>query len=261
MQPCDQFFSSISFIILCRDIGKRELGLNSLCDNKSAFSAAQWNQYYCTKAIPAWTLGVKSTKQLDGCYTRMLRKVLNIHWNQHITNEQLYGKLFYKIRRRWPTFAEHCRRSEDELASKLVLWTPKHGQRKQGKPALKYRDVLAKYTRLPADQLDNCMQEWKVWRSITAGAGRWLLALSQLSQSVPFSQIRNCIVCSKSDERNYAFTIRSLKFLYDAVVPGKCATFSLIMSICNLYNCCNHSLWMGSTKYDSSIIFMTCIFQ
>ena len=61
-----------------------------------------------------WTLSEKLTKQLDGCYTRMLRTVLNIHWNQFLTNEQLYGglpKLSDKIRRRRLTFVGHCRRS------------------------------------------------------------------------------------------------------------------------------------------------------
>ena len=32
-------------------------------------------------------------KSLDGCYTRMLRMVLNISWRQHITNKELYGEL------------------------------------------------------------------------------------------------------------------------------------------------------------------------
>ncbi len=122
-----------------------------------------------------WTLSEILTKQLDGCSTRMIQTVLNIHWNQFLTNEQLYGglpKLSDKIRRRRLTFAGHCRRSENELASKLVLLTPKHGQRKQGRPALTYINVLTKDTGLPADELNTCMQDRKVWRSISARAGR-----------------------------------------------------------------------------------------
>ena len=41
----------------------------------------------------AWTLTKKFTKQLDGCYTRMLRMALNVSWKSHLTNEQLYGEL------------------------------------------------------------------------------------------------------------------------------------------------------------------------
>jgi hypothetical protein len=39
------------------------------------------------------TLTEKLRKQLDGCYTRMLQTALNIHWNQLLTNEHLYGSL------------------------------------------------------------------------------------------------------------------------------------------------------------------------
>ena len=72
----------------------------------------------------AWTLTKQLKKQLDGCYTRMLRTALGIHWSQHMTNEDLYGdrpKITDKIRSRRLKFAGHCRRQEDELVSKLVL--------------------------------------------------------------------------------------------------------------------------------------------
>ena len=104
-----------------------------------------------------WTLTVKLEKQLDGCYTRMLRTALNIHWSQFLTNEQLYGnlpKISEKIRRRRLMFAGHCRRSEDGMVLKLVLWDPKNGQRKQGRPAVKYVAALIKDT--------------GVWRSISS---------------------------------------------------------------------------------------------
>ena len=51
----------------------------------------------------AWTITPKLAKEIDGCYTRMLRAVLNVHWKQHITNKELYGelpKLSDKIRQR-----------------------------------------------------------------------------------------------------------------------------------------------------------------
>ena len=39
------------------------------------------------------TLTHKLQKQLDGCYTRMLRMAMNVTWKQHLTNEQLYQDL------------------------------------------------------------------------------------------------------------------------------------------------------------------------
>ena len=38
----------------------------------------------------AWTITNKVERDLDGCYTRMLRTVYNIHWKQHMTNKELY---------------------------------------------------------------------------------------------------------------------------------------------------------------------------
>ena len=39
------------------------------------------------------TLSNAQEKSLNGTYTRMLRKALNIHWSRHIPNQQLYGEL------------------------------------------------------------------------------------------------------------------------------------------------------------------------
>ena len=32
-------------------------------------------------------------KQLNGCYTRLLRMVFNVHWKEHVTYEELYGTM------------------------------------------------------------------------------------------------------------------------------------------------------------------------
>ena len=32
-------------------------------------------------------------KQLDGCYTRLLRAALNVSWKDHISDKELYGDL------------------------------------------------------------------------------------------------------------------------------------------------------------------------
>ncbi len=65
-------------------------------------------------------------------------------------------------------FAGHRRMSHSEMVSKVVLWAPTHGQRKQGRPALSYIASLTKETSLPADEIGNCMKDSAVWRSITA---------------------------------------------------------------------------------------------
>ncbi|KAI8519977.1 hypothetical protein Bbelb_032340 [Branchiostoma belcheri] len=110
----------------------------------------------------AWTFTTKLEKQLDGCYTRLLRTALNIHWSQHVTNRDLYAdlpRLSSKIRSRRLRFAGHCHRSREEIVAELVLWTPKHGRRKAGRPAATYIDCLRRDTGLEVDYLGQVMED------------------------------------------------------------------------------------------------------
>ncbi|XP_078684310.1 uncharacterized protein LOC144917855 [Branchiostoma floridae x Branchiostoma belcheri] len=92
----------------------------------------------------------------------LLRTALNIHWSQHVTNRDLYAdlpRLSSKIRSRRLRFAGHCHRSREEIAAELVLWTPKHGRRKAGRPAATYIDCLRRDTGLEVDYLGQVMED------------------------------------------------------------------------------------------------------
>ncbi|KAJ8351951.1 hypothetical protein SKAU_G00234270 [Synaphobranchus kaupii] len=94
-----------------------------------------------------WTLKPSPQKSLDGCYTRMLRVVLNINHNEHVTNKRLYGealRLSEKVAVRRMRLAGHCQRHLELPASKLVLWEPTHGQRSRGHLTPTYVDILRK---------------------------------------------------------------------------------------------------------------------
>ena len=80
-----------------------------------------------------WTMNKAMEKRLDGNYTRMLRAALNKSWESHPTNKELYGdtpKLSKSIKSQRLRFSGHCWRARTELASELLLWTPKHGKTK-----------------------------------------------------------------------------------------------------------------------------------
>ena len=53
-----------------------------------------------------------------------------------------------------------------ECVSKLVHWTPKHGTKRRGRPALNYMDVITQDTRLDVSDVRTAMQNRKVWRAI-----------------------------------------------------------------------------------------------
>ena len=85
-----------------------------------------------------WTLTERLEKQLDGCYTRMLRMALNVNWKQHLTNKEVYGNLpraTMKVQERRMRFAGHLHRHPELTANRLLLWEPKHGVRDRGRPA------------------------------------------------------------------------------------------------------------------------------
>ena len=75
----------------------------------------------------AWTLTEAMERSLDGTYTRMLRKALNIHWLSHISNIELYGELprvSNKIASRRLQLAGHDFRHPELSAQPQVLLVP-----------------------------------------------------------------------------------------------------------------------------------------
>ena len=71
--------------------------------------------------------GTHSTLRLDGCYTRMLRMVLNVSWKDRVVNKVLYGDLPYlsfNISRRRLRLAGHYIRHSELVVSGLVLCEP-----------------------------------------------------------------------------------------------------------------------------------------
>ena len=57
-----------------------------------------------------WTITKSLSKRIDGCYTRILRMALNINWQEHRSNIEVYGDLprvTYKIQQRRMRLAGH----------------------------------------------------------------------------------------------------------------------------------------------------------
>jgi len=113
-------------------------------------------------------------QELDDCYTRMLRKALNISWREHVTNELLCGdlpKISTKIRTRRLKLADHCARHLEEAASNLVLWVPDRGSRGRGRLTVTFIHTLTRDTGLQLEEMHACMQDKGQWRTVVARAG------------------------------------------------------------------------------------------
>ena len=97
----------------------------------------------------------------------MLRANLNIHWSTHPSKERLYGNLVQMtsvIKERRGRFAGHCYRSKDEVAKDLILWTPKHGKAKVGRPSKTYTKQLTEDVDCQLEDLPRAMEDRDYWR-------------------------------------------------------------------------------------------------
>ena len=77
----------------------------------------------------AWALIKSLKKQLNGCYTRLLRMVFNVHLKEHVTNEDLYGTMMRvtdKIQECRMRFAGHNIRQAGTPLAKLIHWELTH---------------------------------------------------------------------------------------------------------------------------------------
>ena len=131
-----------------------------------------------------WALNSSLQKSLDGTYTRMLRTVLNTSWQDHITNEVLYGDLprvTDRVAWRRMGLVGHCYRHKDILASHLVLWEPIHGYRRPGRPASTLLDTL-KGDAGAADtaELAACMLDRENWTARRAARLRVLMMMMMM---------------------------------------------------------------------------------
>ena len=121
----------------------------------------------------AWTTTEVQEKAINGSYTRMLRKALNVHWSSHMTNEELYGDLprvSDKIASRRLQLAGHCFRHPELSTQPLVLWIPTHGGRRRGRPKKTYVDVLMRDSGAATPrELATTMEDRGVWRSRVVG--------------------------------------------------------------------------------------------
>ena len=167
------------------------IGCNDLISLVVQFTCTQ-GKFYSLAKREALLSTVRAPKSLDGTYTRMPRKALNIHWSSHIPNQQLYGDLpavSNKIASRRLQLAGHCYRHPELSTQKLVLWEPTHGHRGRGRPNTTYIDTLKRDTRaFEASEIAVLMADKRLWKDLVVArlrATKWVWVSGHWSLILP----------------------------------------------------------------------------
>ncbi|XP_063596485.1 uncharacterized protein LOC134773240 isoform X2 [Penaeus indicus] len=116
-----------------------------------------------------WTLSAKQQCRLDGCYTRLLRRVLNLSWRNHPTLEMVYGDLprvSTLVCKRRVQFAGCCARATDELVSSFVFW--RHPSSDNRSRKLTFPDRIRRDTSIPKEDLLGAMTDKQYWKGVSA---------------------------------------------------------------------------------------------
>ena len=107
-------------------------------------------------------------RKIDGVYTRMLRMVINVSWEDHTRNVALCGTLpgvTRKIKARKMGLAGHCVCQPELVASNPILLEPNHGTRSRGRPANTCIDTLRRDTDLGnTGEIPALMNNSELWR-------------------------------------------------------------------------------------------------
>ena len=101
---------------------------------------------------------------------------LNISWQNHLTNKELYGelpKISLKVQRRRMRLAGHCIPHTEEKANKLILWLPTEGKTRSGRRRFTYVDNLLQDTGMEnVQELRAIMKDRIEWKRRVKDVGR-----------------------------------------------------------------------------------------
>ena len=117
-----------------------------------------------------WTVSSSLKTKIDGTYTKLLRKVLNVRWQDHPTNLSLYQnlpKLSDKIQKRRLNFAGHCARATKQPVTPLLFWKPQQGTTSRGRPQKSYIQNILEDTNLQeTSEVLTLMYDKQAWKDL-----------------------------------------------------------------------------------------------
>ena len=123
----------------------------------------------------AWTVYRRHEKQLQKFHTRCLRRILNIRWNDFVSDNEVLERanlssiitMMRKTQIRW---AGHVSRMADSRIPKQLFYGQlKNGQRKIGGPRKRYKDYFKsnlKDFNIDVTAWEKAASNWPAWRRL-----------------------------------------------------------------------------------------------
>ena len=130
----------------------------------------------------AWTTYSKHEKRLNVFHLRCLRRILNISWQDKVTNVEVLQRaslpsMFTLLKQRRLRWLGHVYRMEDARIPKAMLYGELcEGNRGTGRPKLRYKDVVKK-------DMKDLEINTNTWEAIAADRSRWKTTLTQRLKS------------------------------------------------------------------------------
>ena len=125
-------------------------------------------------ACESWTLTIELQKKIQAFEMRCYRKLLNISYRDHVTNDVVrkrikcaigkYQDLLSIVKTRKLKWYGHVTRSSG--LAKTILQGTVRGGRKRGRPAKQWLDNITEWTGLPPNRTLRIAEDREKWRAL-----------------------------------------------------------------------------------------------
>ena len=131
-----------------------------------------------TYGATTWALTQTEEKKLDAFEMRLLRRMLNIRWDDFVRNDDIRRRLnqipvSIKIKKGRLKWFGHVERMDEGRGPRRALGAEMHGRRPLGRPRTRWLDVLARDLEGTVDNLEEA-------REAAQDRGRWREIVSAL---------------------------------------------------------------------------------
>ena len=124
-----------------------------------------------------WSTYARQEKRLNSFHLRCLRKIMNIKWQEKVTNYEVLKRagirsMFTVIRTRRLRWIGHLRRMNNNRIPKQIFYGElKMGKRPRGRPKLRYKDVCRKSLKefeIEEGRWEEAAENRKKWRRLVS---------------------------------------------------------------------------------------------